>query len=85
MDHQPQQPPFNPQPAAPTWSAPVVEHAPSPIPQQQPPPASYSVTSHKNLDKAQKHAKFAISALNFDDVPTAVQELRNALASLGAQ
>ncbi|KAL2211476.1 DUF605-domain-containing protein [Sarocladium strictum] len=85
MDHQRQQPPFNPQPAAPTWSAPVVQHAPSPIPQQQPPPASYSVTSHKNLDKAQKHAKFAISALNFDDVPTAVQELRNALASLGAQ
>lgn len=34
--------------------------------------------------KAQKHARFAISALNFEDVPTAVKELRGALATLGA-
>ena len=33
---------------------------------------------------AQKHAKWAISALNFEDVPTAVKELRKALESLGA-
>lgn len=32
---------------------------------------------------AQKHAKWAISALNFEDVPTAVRELRIALQSLG--
>ncbi|WDK10756.1 hypothetical protein CGRA01v4_02035 [Colletotrichum graminicola] len=38
-----------------------------------------------DLPKAQKHAKWAISALNFEDVPTAVKELRNALAALGAQ
>lgn len=33
---------------------------------------------------AQKHARWAISALNFEDVPTAVRELRNALELLGA-
>ena len=33
---------------------------------------------------AQKHAKWAISALNFEDVPTAVRELRKALELLGA-
>jgi vacuolar protein sorting-associated protein VTA1 len=34
--------------------------------------------------QAQKHAKWAISALNFEDVNTAVMELRRALQSLGA-
>ena len=33
---------------------------------------------------AQKHAKWAISALAFEDVPTAVKELRIALRALGA-
>ncbi|KAH0525523.1 hypothetical protein TsFJ059_007881 [Trichoderma semiorbis] len=42
------------------------------------------VADQKSMAQAQKHAKWAISALNFDDVPTAVQELRNALATLGA-
>jgi len=35
--------------------------------------------------EAQKHAKWAISALNFEDVPTAVKELQAALAALGAR
>src|SRR5690606_42032545 len=35
--------------------------------------------------KAQKHAKWAISALNFEDIPTAVKELREALKTLGAR
>ena len=34
---------------------------------------------------AQKHAKFAISALNFEDVKTAVTELEEALKELGAR
>lgn len=38
-----------------------------------------------NVAKAEKHAKWAISALNFDDVPTAIKELRNALETLGAK
>lgn len=36
------------------------------------------------MSQAQKHAKWAISALNFEDVPTAVRELRRALEALGA-
>jgi vacuolar protein sorting-associated protein VTA1 len=36
------------------------------------------------MAQAQKHAKWAISALNFEDVPTAVRELRRALETLGA-
>ncbi|KAG6000038.1 hypothetical protein E4U21_005996 [Claviceps maximensis] len=41
--------------------------------------------NHKSIEEAQKHAKWAISALNFEDIPTAVLELRNALALLGCQ
>lgn len=37
------------------------------------------------IAKAQKHCKWAISALNFDDAATAVKELRAALATLGAR
>lgn len=37
------------------------------------------------IAKAQKHARWAISALNFEDAETAVRELRAALATLGAQ
>jgi hypothetical protein len=36
------------------------------------------------LMEAQKAAKVAASALSFDDVPTAVAYLRQALAALGA-
>lgn len=42
-------------------------------------------TDDEAMTKAQKHARWAISALNFEDVKTAVKELRNALDSLGAQ
>ena len=37
-----------------------------------------------SIAAAQKHAKFAISALNFEDVQTGVKELREALKALGA-
>lgn len=36
------------------------------------------------MSQAQKHARWAISALNFEDVPTAVRELRLALETLNA-
>lgn len=42
-------------------------------------------TDDASIAKAQKHAKWAISALNFDDPTTAVKELRNALRTLGAE
>lgn len=41
-------------------------------------------TDDDSILLAQKHAKWATSALNFEDVETAVKELRLALQSLGA-
>jgi vacuolar protein sorting-associated protein VTA1 len=38
-----------------------------------------------SVAKAQKHARWAISALNFEDADTAVKELKAALQTLGAQ
>ncbi|MCJ1283768.1 hypothetical protein MMC26_003099 [Xylographa opegraphella] len=58
------------QPISQYTSQPVVQH-------------SYS-TDEEAVMKAQKHARWAISALNFEDVNTAVKELRGALESLGA-
>ncbi|KAI9878018.1 MAG: hypothetical protein M1830_002138 [Pleopsidium flavum] len=40
------------------------------------------VANEEAILKAQKHARWAISALNFEDVKTAVKELRGALDSL---
>ncbi len=50
----------------------------------QPSPAAF-VPDEEAIAKAQKHARWAISALNFEDVPTAIKELREALATLGAR
>ncbi|ODQ80248.1 hypothetical protein BABINDRAFT_7707 [Babjeviella inositovora NRRL Y-12698] len=36
------------------------------------------------ITKAQKHSKYAISALNYEDVPTGIKELESALALLRA-
>lgn len=58
------------------------------VPAQPPPsqavedPANYA-TDEEAILKAQKHARWAISALNFEDVKTAVKELQGALESLG--
>jgi len=64
----------------------VIRQAPA---SQPPVPAPVQTTGfatdQRDINQAQKHAKWAISALNFEDVPTAVQELRNALRMLGAQ
>ncbi|KAI9835677.1 MAG: hypothetical protein M1819_001853 [Sarea resinae] len=43
------------------------------------------VSDEEAIVSAQKHARWAISALNFEDVNTAVKELRIALDSLGAR
>lgn len=55
-------------------SAPVVEE------EWKPEPANVDPTTISN---AQKHAKFAISALNYDDLDTARKELRLALQLIG--
>lgn len=55
----------------------------APTPPPAPAPGAYN-TDDEAVLAAQKHAKWAISALNFEDVPTAVKELRGALRMLGA-
>ncbi|KAK0734652.1 Vta1 like-domain-containing protein [Lasiosphaeria miniovina] len=47
-------------------------------------PAATVTIDEAAMVGAQKHAKWAISALNFEDVSTAVKELRKALEMLGA-
>ncbi|KAK7418181.1 hypothetical protein QQX98_004156 [Neonectria punicea] len=78
-------PPVVPQPLAPSYAATPPVYTPVPAPVPAPAPQRGFAPDQKDLNQAQKHAKWAISALNFDDVPTAVKELRNALAMLGAQ
>jgi vacuolar protein sorting-associated protein VTA1 len=80
----PQQPP---NPSVFQQSSPAPRHNPYSQP-TAPPPASSSQGPFRNdeesIREAQKHAKWAISALNFDDSATAVKELRIALNALGA-
>ncbi|PFH62154.1 hypothetical protein XA68_14823 [Ophiocordyceps unilateralis] len=83
VEHAPSDPMHISRPAnnlqlSPQASAP---HFPPPSPRVPVPDVS---SPSRDMNEAQKHAKWAISALNFDDVPTAVKELRNALHKLGA-
>ncbi|KAL8909427.1 MAG: hypothetical protein Q9207_000262 [Kuettlingeria erythrocarpa] len=83
------QSPGYPQPSAPGMSQPVSTSAHQLTPLPMPPPVQQPYTPAVVLDeetiaKAQKHARWAISALNFEDVNTAIKELRGALESLGA-
>ena len=78
-------------PAIAPVASPIVQApAPPPVSRVAPvPPPIVQSNGHYNTDDesvlaAQKHAKWAISALNFEDVNTAVKELRIALHSLGA-
>ncbi len=68
--------------------APTTSYAPPPIsipvPTQSLKKQSGFVADDMAMAKAQKHARFAISALTFDDPDTAVKELRAALQTLGA-
>lgn len=75
-----QQPAPSPAPVA----APVPPPVAAPVAYQQLPPASGFRTDDESTMAASKHARWAISALNFEDVNTAVKELRLALQSLGA-
>jgi vacuolar protein sorting-associated protein VTA1 len=87
------QTPLNPSvqtPALRSPFTPIPPPAPSRAsqPQCEPPPSGPPAGGYRTDDEsvlaAQKHAKWAISALNFEDVPTAVKELRVALQNLGA-
>lgn len=63
---------------------PVAHPAYSAAPPALAPPVDVAVDEEAVM-KAQKHARWAISALNFEDVPTAIKELRGALETLGAR
>ncbi|KAL4907541.1 hypothetical protein BDW74DRAFT_125778 [Aspergillus multicolor] len=77
-------------PAAPS-QAPISTHQPSPV--ASTPVAAYAPSTQANshdvddqaISLAQKHARWAVSALTFDDVNTAIKELRNSLKYLGAE
>jgi vacuolar protein sorting-associated protein VTA1 len=86
---QPQQPYHMPQTIAPSQQYASAPHQnPYAQPATQPPPAASSQgpfrDDEESIRQATKHAKWAISALNFDDSATAVKELRIALQALGA-
>ena len=66
-----------------TRSFPPVKSIPTAPPISGVNKATY-VADEEAILKAQKHARWAISALNFEDVNTAIKELRGALESLGA-
>jgi hypothetical protein len=94
--NQPQQPQHNSQLQQPPHQSYQMSHAPtshSRASQQNPnalgtAPLAQSQgpfrDDEQSIAEATKHAKWAISALNFDDAATAVRELRIALRSLGA-
>ncbi|KAJ5893304.1 Vacuolar protein sorting-associate Vta1 N-terminal [Penicillium taxi] len=75
---------FIPPPAAagiPSFTPTSPPAAPVPSASTQP---SRSIDD-QSISLAQKHARWAVSALAFDDVDTAVKELRNSLRYLGAE
>lgn len=77
------------QPSRPAPKQVTAQPPPIPIPAplhavSRPPPSGDYNTDDEAVAAAQKHAKWAISALNFEDVSTAVKEFRIALAALGA-
>lgn len=81
-------PPQQFQPPPQQYQTPSQYYAPPPAPVPQPVQPQIG-NSQLNTDdvaiaKAQKHARWAISALNFEDAETAVRELRDALKTLGA-
>ena len=86
MAAQPPSVPYVQSPPVPQMHAQPSPIAPAPVQpiiQQAPPTGGYRTDDEANM-AAQKHAKWAVSALNFEDVNTAVKELRLALQSLGA-
>ncbi|TVY33719.1 Vacuolar protein sorting-associated protein [Lachnellula subtilissima] len=63
---------------------PVPSPKPATVPVAVQPRTNKLNTDDISVAKAQKHARWAISALNFEDADTAVKELRAALQTLGA-
>ncbi|CAL3972055.1 unnamed protein product [Diplocarpon coronariae] len=81
----PQQPHYAPPPAQqPTYQQPPPQRYNPPVPSAPVPKKSQLDVGDESIAKAQKHCRWAISALNFEDSETAIKELREALKTLGA-
>ena len=63
----------------------IPQPAPVPAAAPGPSPSNLSDADDKSIALAQKHARWAVSALTFDDVNTAIKELKNSLRQLGAE
>ena len=77
-----------PQPSIPPAQLKSQDYIASSIPATAPPQVSTQanfVADEEAIMTAQKHARWAISALNFEDVKTAVKELKGALDALGVR
>lgn len=70
-----------------TRSIPQPAPVPAPAPAAAPGPSSSNLSDadDQSIALAQKHARWAVSALTFDDVNTAIKELKNSLRQLGAE
>ncbi|KAL4898203.1 DUF605-domain-containing protein [Aspergillus ambiguus] len=80
----------SPSGSAPMMPPPARPHVPAAAPHVAPAAPSASQMNPQSIDDqgialAQKHARWAVSALAFDDVNTAIKELRNSLRYLGAE
>ncbi|KAJ6001036.1 Vacuolar protein sorting-associate Vta1 N-terminal [Penicillium waksmanii] len=69
--------------AVPSGPPPVLRTSPAHVPIGPPSQPSQSV-DEQSISLAQKHAHWALSALAFDDVDTAIKEFKNSLRHLGA-
>lgn len=74
-------PPVDPEIKNPGGFEPYVPGVAAPIPRYDPPPANVALTPDQ-MTKAQKYCKYAGSALNFDDVKSAIENLEKALRLL---
>ncbi|KAJ5758248.1 uncharacterized protein N7511_006942 [Penicillium nucicola] len=72
-----------PPPAAPPAAPAPAAYIPSAPAPYVPPQPSHGIDD-ASVQMAQKHARWAVSALTFDDVDTAIKELQNSLKLLGA-
>ncbi|KNE58200.1 hypothetical protein AMAG_05012 [Allomyces macrogynus ATCC 38327] len=78
--------PYQAAPSSSAWPSAPPAPAPAPVPAQTTggsAPGGYALAYDPAvLSRAQKHARYVISALEYDDVATAVDHLRQALAAL---
>lgn len=74
-------PPIDPETKNPGGFQPYNPSSAATIPRYEPPPANVAITPDQ-MAKAQKYCKYAGSALNFDDVKSAIDNLEKALRLL---